>query len=507
VVLPDNPDNRNIHWRPEVGDGATIRARSGDIEKSRFYTDSIMVSSNHAEIDLAAPEPNIVCTAGNCFVYVRRYGAVFPLYPADSGQEPTEMGIEPGDEILIGNSVFYVGFTPDEAAVAPAPAPSVADLAQSITAPDPSELTDDHSEPPPISATATPDPVLDAAAPAASERVVLDEFFADPEDAAEAQAAPAAAVEWEEEDSWEQAERARKGQSAAQPPPPPAPQPPPPPAPQPPPPPAPQPPPPPRPESAPPPPPSKPESAPPPPPRTAAPRAPEPVVAFVDESDAKFELARDVHLVHTGWSVTGELVLGNHTGADLVLPENRIDPDQTFEQVAYFRLKVRGRRSSLEVIAPREFLFDEADVTAQAFDDLLEIPIDVIRRDDLGDEDFAVRLMLLDDPTLPNPRARFLAIDTLDKLTRALVTRGLPLNQPRPIQVGALHLTATTDGEKVIITDYLATYRKPDGSFEPFFVQYGEEPFRTAPEDGSPIELQHDDRLLIGHAMYLVQRR
>jgi hypothetical protein len=500
VVLPDNPDNRNIHWRPEVGDGATIRSRSGDIEKSRFYTDSIMVSSNHAEIDLASVEPSIVCTAGNCFVYVRRYGAVFPLYPADSDQEPTEMGLEPGDEVLIGNSVFYVGFTPDEQAVAPAPAPalSVATLADTVTAPDVDELSPlGHA--PPLHADAPADPVLGFAATDDSppERTVFDDL--DTEDTPSGR--PAVAVEWEEEDSWEATPRqsAPPAPPRAEPPPPPEPPPRaelPPPIPAEPPPPA-----------APPPPiAAKPESAPPPPPRTARPPA-APAVATVDENDAKFELARDVHLVHIGWSVTGELRLGNHTGADLVLPENRIDPDQAFEQVDYFVIKVRGRKSSLEVLAPAEFLFDEADVVAPAFDDVVEIPIDVIRRDDAGDEDFAVRMALIEDPTLPNPRARFLAIDTADKLTKALVTRGLPLNQPRNLDFGEVRLVATTDGQGVTITDYLDTYRKPDGSFAAFFVQYGDEPFRTAPEDGSAIRLEHGDRVLVGHAMYLVKRR
>lgn len=516
VVLPDNPDNRNIHWRPEVGDGTTIRARSGDIEKSRFYTDSIMVASNHAVLDLETAEPNIICTARNCFVYVRRYGAVFPLYPTKSGLEPTEMGIEPGDELLIGNSVFYVGFTPTDDGVQPAPAPSltVDALVGAASAPDFAEVSaepEPDPSPPLQSPEPPPDPVLGTDAPAPDEGSVV---FDDLDAAKEPEPSPSAevAVEWEEEDSWEtparqpardvapstpespdataspQAEPAPVAEPAPEVEPTPVAEPaasPEPSAAE-------------RPRTA--------ESAPIPPPRAAAPPSAH-QVAFVDEDDAKFELARDVHLIHTGWSVVGELTLGNHSGADLILPENRIDPDQTFEPTAYFALKVRGRRSSLTVRAASEFLFDEADVSADSFEDLVEIPIDVIRRDDAGDEDFAVRLMLLEDPTLPNPRARFLAIDTLDKLTQALVTRGLPLNQGRPLALGPLRLTATTDGSKVTITDYVESYRKADGTFEPFFVQYGDEPFRTAPEDGSPIVLDHDDRLLIGHAMYLVQRR
>ena len=90
-----------------------------------------------------------------------------------------------------------------------------------------------------------------------------------------------------------------------------------------------------------------------------------------------------------------------HTGADLILPENRIDEDQTFEPVTYFELKVRGRRSTLTVQAASEFLYDEADVSAAEYKDIDEVPIDIIRRDDQGDEDFAVRLELFEERFSP----------------------------------------------------------------------------------------------------------
>ncbi|MCA9492877.1 MAG: hypothetical protein KC621_23255, partial [Myxococcales bacterium] len=70
LVLPDEPRNDNIHWKPSVGDGATIRARTGEIPKSRFYTDSIMVASEHSGIDLRGEVPKAVCTARHCYVYV-----------------------------------------------------------------------------------------------------------------------------------------------------------------------------------------------------------------------------------------------------------------------------------------------------------------------------------------------------------------------------------------------------------------------------------------------------
>jgi len=497
VVLPDNPDNRNIHWKPEVDEGAYIRARTGDIEKSRFYTDSIMVASNHAEVDLSGEEPAVVCTAKHCFVYVRRDGAVFPLYPTSTGKQPTEMPILPGDELLIGNSVFYVGYKPLEDAVAPAPAPSLSadSLVNAVSAPD-----FDESAPAPMEPMQD-EPVLDdlSQAETVSNELAGDVSLPEPPPAP----APAAAVEWEEEDGWDDQQdtdvKAKRdvAPESAPPPPPRSAAPTPEPAPEP------------EPES-------EPAAEPEPEPAAAAqPEAPAeqpaqdagPVVRFVDEEDAQFELGREVHLVHTGWMVVGSLSCGNHTGCDLILPENRIDPDQSFEPVTYFDLKVRGRRSTLTVKAASEFLFDEADVTESEYKNFDEIPIDVIRRDDLGDEDFAVRLEMFEDPSLPNPRARFLMIDTADKLAAALVTKGLPLGQERKLVVDGIELTATTDGTTLTITDYLDSYREPDGSFKAFFVQKGDEDFKTAPEDGSPIELANDDRLIIGHAVYLVRDR
>ena len=131
VVLPDEPRNDNIHWKAKVGDGSTIRARTGEIPKSRFYTDSIMVASEHATIDLGKDDPRVVCTARHCHVYVRRTSEITPLFPSTSGREPQNLDISPGDEILIGNCLFQVGFTQGEA-VAPAPAPKIEFSADSL---------------------------------------------------------------------------------------------------------------------------------------------------------------------------------------------------------------------------------------------------------------------------------------------------------------------------------------------------------------------------------------
>ncbi|MCP4809650.1 MAG: hypothetical protein GY884_30290 [Proteobacteria bacterium] len=134
VQLPDEPQNDNIAWLPSLEHGATIRARSGDIPKSRFYTDSIMVASEHAEIDLSA-EPKLACVARHCFAYVRRDDQIHALVPSKQ-QGNREIDLRPGDDLLIGNCLFQVGFPPGDdaghAPMAPPPAPPPKLTAESL---------------------------------------------------------------------------------------------------------------------------------------------------------------------------------------------------------------------------------------------------------------------------------------------------------------------------------------------------------------------------------------
>ncbi|MBN1334474.1 MAG: hypothetical protein JXB39_00780 [Deltaproteobacteria bacterium] len=126
VRLPDEPHNDNIVWRMDLDEGDVIRSRAGDIPKSRFYNDSIMVASEHAEIDLTG-EPILRNIARHCFSYVRRGSEVFPLFP--SRGEPGEQGVVlfPGDEVLVGNNLFEVSFPPAETQREEAPAPEPRD--------------------------------------------------------------------------------------------------------------------------------------------------------------------------------------------------------------------------------------------------------------------------------------------------------------------------------------------------------------------------------------------
>jgi hypothetical protein len=589
VTLPDQPENANIVWKPSVGEGAVIRSRTGDIPKSRFYTDSIMVGSEHAAVNLRTPDPVVVSKNRNCFVYVRRGVAVFPLYPTASGKEPTEMTLQPADEILVGNCLFRVGFTPidDGANVAPPPPVQLAgggeEATERMSAEDAAHLSDltppqpheptaaqglghkgEAPDPVPLADTgpdsilgdfrydemeeqaeAPPEPSPDEestlefhadnfndqdtmpgrslprevlAAMEGTEDDALAIYEDDEEEVAEPPAEesppppPAAEseAEWEEEDSWtgDSGQHAQKGttspdaeeeERAASVPPPfpnveeePV---------------------------------ASPEEPPPPPveapPESESPPTPPPVpevaadsspaadaaneVIAVDDASAQFELGRAMQLVQVGWVVNGTVTLGNHSGADLILPENRIVEEQTFIPVDYLELKVRGRKGNLKILSTTELLIDGKDVEETEIKNPEGVLIDVIRRDDVGDEDFVVRMELIEDPTLPNPRSRLLALDAEDDLAAALVTRGLPTRSSRVLQLSNITIDFNYDGETVTLSKYLDTYKKETG-FNPFFIQRGNERFVTAPEDGADIVLNNEDHLIVGNVLYALRK-
>jgi len=539
VVLPDEPRNDNIHWKPSLGDGATIRSRSGEIPKSKFYTDSIMVASEHASIDLRKEQPTLLCTANNCYIYARRNSEVMPLYPAGNPQQPKSIALEPGDEVLIGNCLFHVGFTPATDAVAPhQAAPQIAfdtdALTDAVGGPDVLALDrESPSAAPPRDVLPPPPDELDAPAPGdratpptpPSHPIAMDSILhdadaplnspladldAEPTVLGVAQPRADGGMEWhiaappaalparhdtdasmDEDDrdllGWELDDWSEEDSSTG----PPTDH-----------------------DHVPEEPPSEvPSEVPPPFPDVAAvgrqgtetfdiaDRVEPRTVVAVEDADARFELARPLHVLLAGWTVNGEVVCGNHTGADLVIPESRIRKDQSFVARDYFRLQVRGKKGSLEVIASSEVRVDEAEPSKGPLHDPEAHTIDVVRRDDQGDADFAVRLKLVEEKRLPDPRARFLSLDHSDPLVAALVTRGLPKGTPRRIDLGGVKMTLRWDGTTVMVSEYLDTYKRGD-AFHPFFVQLGGGRFKTAPEDGASFELHPDDRMVVGHCVY-----
>ena len=612
IQLPDEPQNDNIAWLPDLAHGATIRARSGEIPKSRFYTDSIMVASEHAEVDLTN-DPKVTSVARHCYSYIRRGGEIISLVPSKQ-QGLRNSSLQSGDDLMIGNCLFQVSFAPEDAvgAVLQEAPPAVAPpkltpeaLAKAVSESGVVENTDDPPSdrspnlideilsrpvrdtpppkappekvkekekapsPPPLRGSldellssrlseddsrssgldallnergidksgissnfdallgdrasdvpaaaglgedGAPPPALSLGQPASFDSLIGDtsppqvleieggDVAELPEDSADLPSILPRIDQIEAEDQLDESgehyqlpspETPRRGGAdefdvAA-----PAgealdrpvpiktyPQ----------------------------------QKLPEPTEAKPAERAPLPsaksvpmgavgeIVAIGDEAGG-VELARPGRLVLIGWALSGEAVLGNYRGCAGVIPETRYEDDQHFVRNEYVRLKVRGKRTKAEVLNEDEAKLLRGDDAVADVKDLSGVRIEIIRRDDEGDEDFSVFLELDDTVKLPDPRARLLAVDHSDDIVAALFVLGLPLRADRNIALGPVRVAAHFDGEGLKLSNYIDTYRKKDG-YEPFFLKAGDSRFRTAPEDGSTIEMAPGDVLIAGSAVY-----
>ncbi len=112
VRLPDDSHNGNILWRPEADAGQVIRAKNGEVPKSRFTLDSIMVAAEHLELDLGGGAPRVRSVARHCYSFIRRDTPagqrIISLSRAQRPTGETEAVLEPGDDLLVGNCVFEV---------------------------------------------------------------------------------------------------------------------------------------------------------------------------------------------------------------------------------------------------------------------------------------------------------------------------------------------------------------------------------------------------------------
>ena len=225
----------------------------------------------------------------------------------------------------------------------------------------------------------------------------------------------------------------------------------------------------------------------------------------VDEPASQFELSRPAGVVLVGWMINGTVTIGNHSDAEVVIPENRMKHGQHFAAADYFSLKVRGKRVHAGRLHDQDAQLYSAGEVVDETRSSRDLRLVVVRRDSDGEEDFEVPLALSLNDGLPDPRARQLSIGLEDRVVLALFTRGLPLGTGRPMDLGPIEATFTYDGDNIQVTHYLESYRSGDGSPMPFFVSQGGQPFQTMPEDGRAMTLQPGDRLVAGIAIFEVR--
>lgn len=481
VRLPDEPHNENIAWLPQVGGGATIRSRTGDIPKSRFYTDSIMVASEHAEIDLA-DEPVLRSLARHCYTYVRRGDQLLTLAPREGAHGATEVPLMAGDEVLVGNCLFQVSYPPPGGEEeAPEPVADVgvqAEAGEGAAAPPSREKLPVREKPPEPPGWLPPPAHLDDV-PLPANVNPGNRVETPTEAPAPLPFMGTRTVEVPAAFGLGERGPAPRAPRLIDPPP----------------------------------------SKPPPPmmleepfvePPPALPAVPllqeedardaDPVRA-VEEAQWKLELTRPGRLVQVGWMVSGEVIVGNHDGAQVIVPEVRAFPEQAFMTLDYFRLYVRGKKGTAALLQEGEARIVQGGREHAAIDELDGAVLEVVRRDANLEPDFDVMLRVQRDASLPDPRARLLTVDTSDRLVRALFTLGFPMRADRRLRIGPVRATFRFDGALLRITDYLESYRAADG-FLPFFVREGDRPWQTFPEDGARVELNPGDQVIAGNVVW-----
>ena len=106
VRLPDVADNRNIRWADETS-SASVDSRTGTFARKDFYTDSIMVASEHAQINLGdgAVLENLAKSLPHLCENASALVSLLPRKKAGLHR----FQLQHGDELLVGNCVFSVG--------------------------------------------------------------------------------------------------------------------------------------------------------------------------------------------------------------------------------------------------------------------------------------------------------------------------------------------------------------------------------------------------------------
>ena len=391
VRLPDEPWNGNIAWKSSVGSGAVIRSRSGDIPKSKFYIDSIMVASEHAEIDLSLPDgavsgihaadptkgalrataPVLRSLARQCYTYLRRGGEVLTLYPRDGARSPTEQELLPGDELLVGNCLYEVQYAAADSPLSGAPPILTLDV------PFAHALGDRGGAPPrpPLAATERVPNGLDAVEPRAGLRP-------DP---------PRARA------SVEEIATVMLGEGAPT------------------------------------------DLVPPPLPPL------EGDVLAISPHEAAAERVGAIRLVLQGWSVGAELHVGNHLGSGAAIPEIATAPDASFLPTDSLVLHADADGVRAEVLALGEASILVDGVEVERTEDARTATLRIVRRDASYEPLLEVELRLAPDPAVTGGTL----LVPSDPFATGLGVRAFPYGQWRRTRAGATALAGYWDGARL----------------------------------------------------------
>ena len=96
-----------------------------------------------------------------------------------------------------------------------------------------------------------------------------------------------------------------------------------------------------------------------------------------------------------GWVTRGEQTFGNHTGADMVVPESCLGNSEHLRSTDYFQVKTRRGKGTVSAVGHKDgLLFNKASqmpsLEKETQFDIGKVYLECIRRDDLGEADFSI---------------------------------------------------------------------------------------------------------------------
>ena len=107
-----------------------------------------------------------------------------------------------------------------------------------------------------------------------------------------------------------------------------------------------------------------------------------------------------------GWVTRGEQSFGNHTGADMIVPESCLGDSGHLHSTDYFHVKTRRGKGTVSSFGHQDgLLFNKASqmpsLEKETQFDIGKVYLECIRRDDMGEADFSIYIHKEDKISIP----------------------------------------------------------------------------------------------------------
>ena len=119
-------------------------------------------------------------------------------------------------------------------------------------------------------------------------------------------------------------------------------------------------------------------------------------VVVLQEQDWKDSLQSNYRIQVLGWILNGELKVGNHSAADICIPENQFQSDQQFKQQDYLQFNINHQKGTIT-------LHDSPDIRLlETGDELEDYRIAIFRKSNHSSKGFHISLNMVKQQSIPS---------------------------------------------------------------------------------------------------------